>query len=102
MTEIHEFSTGIRYQLNSDGSWVSLGFTGQYINVTIDEIPLCVIRSIANKKFAVSEGASSEKPAIIGRVVVEDEDGYWSVVALVTKGWDEKGRSAFFLSLFSV
>ena len=98
--KIHEFSTGIRYQTNADGSWVSLGFTGQYMNVTCESIPHCVKRSIANKEFAVAEGASSDKPAIIGRVVLGDYEEDWSVVALVSKGWDEKGRSASFYRYF--
>lgn len=98
--KINEFSTGIRYQTNADGSWFSLGFTGQYMNVTCESIPHCIKRSIANKEFAVSEGASSDKPAIIGRVVLGGEEGNWSVVALVSKGWDEKGRSASFYRYF--
>lgn len=91
--EIHEFSTGIRPERTADGGWVSRGFTGQYMNVTIPEIPNAVERSIANKEFAVAEGASSEQPAVIGRVVGSDESA-WSVVAIVTRGRDEKGRSA--------
>ncbi|MBD2456679.1 hypothetical protein H6G80_21690 [Nostoc sp. FACHB-87] len=91
--EIHEFSTGIRPQQTTDGSWVSLGFTGKYMNVTIDPIPEVVERSIANREFAVAEGASSDQPAIIGRVLGTGENT-WSVVAVVTRGRDEKGRSA--------
>ena len=85
MVEIHEFSTGIRFQQTSQSpnGWVSLGFLGQYMNVTCDLIPNDIERAIANKLFAVSEGASSEKPAIIGRVI-----NNYSVVALVSKGWD--------------
>ncbi len=51
--QIHEFSTGIRPQINPDGSWVSLGFTGQYMNATIQPIPYAVQRAIANKEFAI-------------------------------------------------
>ena len=91
--QIHEFSTGIRPERTADGGWVSLGFTGQYMNTTIDPIPHAIQRSIANKEFGVAEGAARDKPAIIGRVVSGD-DSDWSVVALVTKGRDEKGRSA--------
>lgn len=91
--QIHEFSTGIRPERTADGGWVSLGFTGQYMNTTIDPVPHAIQRSIANKEFAVAEGASRDEPAIIGRVV-SGENSDWSVVALVTKGRDEKGRSA--------
>ncbi len=98
--QIHEFSTGIRPQINADGSWVSLGFTGQYMNATIDPIPYAVERSIANKEFAVAEGAFSNQPAVIGRVVLDNENSGWSVVALVSRGQDEKGRSASFYRYF--
>jgi len=91
--EIHEFSTGIRPERTPDGGWVSRGFTGQYMNRTIDPIPSVVERSIANRAFAVTEGASRDQPAIIGRVVGSGENA-WSVVAVVTRGRDEKGRSA--------
>jgi hypothetical protein len=98
--KIHEFSTGIRPQINADGSWVSLGFTGQYMNTTIDPIPYAVERSIANKEFAVAEGAFSDRPAVIGRVVLDNENSDWSVVAVVSRGQDEKGRSASFYRYF--
>lgn len=98
--QIHEFSTGIRPERTADGGWVSLGFTGQYMNATIDPIPHAVLRSIANKEFAVAEGASSDEPAIIGRVVPGGEESDWSVVAIVTRGRDEKGRSASFYRYF--
>jgi hypothetical protein len=92
---IHEFSTGITPVKSADGGWVSKGFTGRYMNSTLKEIPHAVERSIANKEFAVAEGAVSDRPTAIGRVV-----GEWSVVALVTKGRDEKGRSASFYRYF--
>ncbi len=92
--EIHEFSTGIRPEKTADGGWVSRGFTGQYMNATIDPIPDAVQRSIANKEFAVAEGASSDQPAVIGRVVLgRNGELDQSVVAIVTRGRDEKGRS---------
>ena len=95
LTEIHEFSTGITPEKLADGSWVSRGFTGQYMNSTLDEIPYAVERSIANKEFAVAEGSSSKWSTIIGREV-----GAWSVLAFVTKGRDEKGRGASFYRYF--
>ncbi|RUS94646.1 hypothetical protein DSM106972_092830 [Dulcicalothrix desertica PCC 7102] len=98
--QIHEFSTGIRPQINADGSWVSLGFTGQYMNVTINAIPHAVERSIANKEFAVAEGAFGDQPAVIGRVVLDSTTSDWSVVAVVSRGQDEKGRSASFYRYF--
>ncbi len=97
--EIHEFSTGIRAKIASDKSWVSLGFTGQYMNATMP-VPHSVERSIANKEFAVAEGAASDRPAVIGRVVLGNGEPDWSVVAVVSKGWDEKGRSASFYRYF--
>ncbi|MFM6530034.1 MAG: hypothetical protein ACKPIB_17345, partial [Dolichospermum sp.] len=72
---------------------VSLGFTGQYMNVTTEPIPEVIERSIANREFAVAEGASSDQPAIIGRVLKTGENTF-SVLAIVTRGRDEKGRSA--------
>lgn len=90
--KIHEFSTGIRPERTADGGWVSRGFTGQYMNITLASVPSAVERSIANREFAVTEGASSDRPAIIGRVVGSGEDA-WSVVAVVTRGRDEIGRS---------
>jgi len=97
--EIHEFSTGIRAKIASDKSWVSLGFTGQYMNATMP-VPHSVERSIANKEFAVAEGAASDRPAMIGRVVLGNGEPDWSVVAVASKGWDEKGRSASFYRYF--
>lgn len=90
--KIHEFSTGIRPERTAEGGWVSRGFTGQYMNITLASVPPAVERSIANREFAVTEGASSDRPAIIGRVVGSGEDA-WSVVAVVTRGRDEIGRS---------
>ncbi|MDM3860797.1 MAG: hypothetical protein PT118_13320 [Aphanizomenon gracile PMC644.10] len=96
--EIHEFSTGIHFQQRVNG-WVSLGFTGQYMNATINPIPQVVERSIANQEFALTEGSSTEKPAIIGRIVGSGDD-VWSVMAVVTRGQDEVGRSAAFYRYF--
>ena len=96
--EIHEFSTGIHFQQRVNG-WVSLGFTGQYMNATINPIPQVVERSIANQEFALTEGSSTENPAIIGRIVGSGNDA-WSVMAVVTRGQDEVGRSAAFYRYF--
>jgi len=96
--EIHEFSTGIHFQQMVNG-WVSLGFTGQYMNATINPIPQVVERSIANQEFDLREGSSTEKPAIIGRIVGGGDDT-WSVMAVVTRGQDEGERSAAFHRYF--
>ncbi|WP_061546973.1 hypothetical protein [Cylindrospermopsis raciborskii] len=96
--EIHEFSTGIHVQRRDNG-WVSVGFTGKYMNSTIDPIPTVVERSIANEEFALTEGSSAEKPAIVGRVL-KDGDDIWSVIAVVSRGKDEVGRSAGFYRYF--
>ncbi len=90
--EIHEFSTGIRPERTANGNWISTGFTGQYMNMTLESVPPAVERSIANREFAVTEGASTDQPAIIGREVGSGND-VWSVVAVVTRGRDEIGRS---------
>lgn len=102
MTEllIHEFSTGITPDGNQQ-QWVSKGFTGRYMNMTMTVVPPGVERAIANHGFAVVEGTSSKNPAIIGRVVVgASEQDSWSVVAFVTRGEDEYGRSFGFHRYF--
>ncbi len=90
---IHEFSTGIQAERTPDGGWVSRGFTGQYINKTLDPIPVAIQSAIANREFAVAEGASSNDPAIIGREVRGGGQD-WSAIAVVTRGRDDRGRSA--------
>ncbi|WP_013334908.1 hypothetical protein [Gloeothece verrucosa] len=88
---IHEFSTGI--QVDGDGrDWVSRGFTGDYMNKTLNPIPTAIHSAITNREFAVAEGASREDPAIIGREI-EGTTERWSVVAVVTRGRDDRGRS---------
>ena len=89
--EIHEFSTGIQVDGSGD-RWVSRGFTGDYMNKTINPIPPAVQNAIANREFAVAEGASRNEPAVIGREVVGNEEE-WSVVVVVTRGRDDRGRS---------
>jgi hypothetical protein len=97
---IHEFSTGITPEGSKD-KWVSKGFTGRYMNMTMPQIPVAVERAIANNGFAVAEGASSDQPAIIGRSIPDsDQPSGWAVVALVTRGEDEYGRSFGFHRYF--
>ncbi|MFL0659551.1 hypothetical protein AB7294_07585 [Cylindrospermopsis raciborskii UAM/DH-MRr] len=96
--KIHEFSTGIHFEQRGN-SWVSTGFTGRYMNSTMGEIPKVVERSIANEEFALVEGSSTEKPAIIARILGSGDD-IWSVIAVVTRGRDEVGRSAAFHRYF--
>ncbi|CAD5989296.1 hypothetical protein PCC9214_05533 [Planktothrix tepida] len=90
--EIHEFSTGIQVERVGTG-WVSRGFTGEYMNRTLAQIPVAVQRAITNREFAVAEGASSDEPAVIGREI-SDNGEEWSVIAVVTKGRDDRGRGA--------
>ncbi|PNW52251.1 UNVERIFIED_CONTAM: hypothetical protein BEN50_10395, partial [Euhalothece sp. KZN 001] len=98
---IHEFSTGIQAQRTEDGNWVSQGFTGKYMNTTLDPIPSIVRKAISNRLFAVAEGTSRNEPALIGREITEDSET-WSVIAVVSKETDDGGRSAsmyrYFLS----
>lgn len=92
LIHIHEFSTGI--QVDGDRyHWVSRGFTGDYMNKTIEPVPAAIHSAITNREFAVAEGASREKPAVIGREI-EATNEQWSVVAVVTRGKDDRGRSA--------
>ncbi|WNF14075.1 hypothetical protein [Microcystis aeruginosa] len=91
---IHEFSTGILVDgTGGAGEWKSRGFSGEYMNSTLAKIPTPVQLAIKNREFAVSEGASSENPAIIGREVEYNQEA-WSVIAVVTRGIDERGRGA--------
>ena len=93
---IYEFSTGINPERSpySPQDWVSKGFTGQYMNKSPDlgEIPAPVQRAIANQLFAVAEGSATKQPALVGRVVGTPPD-MWSVVAIVSRGADDRGRS---------
>jgi hypothetical protein len=90
---IHEFSTGI----NPDGtseSWISRGFTGQYMNSTLPEIPYNVERSIANDEFKVAESVDKDTPSMVGRVVLASGGANdWAVIAVITRGKDEYVRS---------
>ncbi|TRV49353.1 MAG: hypothetical protein EWV53_11090 [Microcystis panniformis Mp_MB_F_20051200_S9] len=91
---IHEFSTGILVDgTGIAGEWKSRGFSGEYMNSTLATIPTPVQLAIKNREFAVAEGASSQNPAIIGREV-EYHGEAWSVIAVVTRGMDERGRGA--------
>ncbi|BAQ61326.1 hypothetical protein GM3708_1732 [Geminocystis sp. NIES-3708] len=86
--EIHEFSTGIVVEIKPDGSWFSRGFTGRYMNQTIDPIPNPIQEAISNRLFAIAEGASSETSSLIGREVGSNDE-IWSVVTVVNKARDE-------------
>jgi len=92
---IHEFSTGITLE-RQNGQLVSKGFTvGEYMNRTMEKIPQCVERAIANKLFEVSKNSQSPEPTIVGRVVLGDKaqgELDWSVVAIVTTGKDNYQR----------
>ncbi|QJB25788.1 hypothetical protein [Limnospira fusiformis] len=91
MIYIHEFSTGIEVKRTSDGGWESGGFTGKYMNCT-REIPPEILNAISSGEFSLSEGGLQDHPAIVGRQV-----GGYSVVAVVSRGRDDRGRG---LSLY--
>ncbi|MDT9232257.1 hypothetical protein [Limnospira sp. PMC 917.15] len=91
MIYIHEFSTGIEVKRTSDGGWESGGFTGQYMNCT-REIPPEILNAISSGEFSLSEGGLQDHPAMVGRQV-----GGYSVVAVVSRGRDDRGRG---LSLY--
>ncbi len=86
---IHEFSTGIRV-VGTANNWHSVGFTG-YMNCTIDPIPPVVQNAISNQLFSVPVGDATDTPAMVGREVEENGEA-WSVLAVVTRANDEKGR----------
>ena len=92
LIEIHEFSTGIEI-IGTPGNWKVGGFTGNYSNSTIASVPTPVQNAISSEYFAVAENTSSDNPAVIGREVI-GASGEWSVVAVVTKGTDNMGRTA--------
>ena len=89
--EIHEFSTGIEVSGTKD-NWWSEGFTGNWLNLTLDKIPESVRQEIAADLFELSEVAKLPKPAIIGREVKLENEEY-SVLAVITQKTDEIGRS---------
>ncbi len=96
MVDIHEFSTGIKAEIRSDGSWISLGFTGNYMNSTLASIPHEVSTAINNKLFSI-EKILDNQPAIIARILET-----WCVVAIISKGKDDFDRNVevyrYFLS----
>ncbi|MDJ0557436.1 MAG: hypothetical protein QNJ68_23905 [Microcoleaceae cyanobacterium MO_207.B10] len=101
--EIHEFSTGIIPEILPDGKWISRGFkVGEYMNLTLPQVPHSIGRAIANKGFEVGKDRHSEKPTFVGRVVLSMTSGEpdYSVVAVVTSGQDEYGRSTSFYRYF--
>ena len=107
--EIHEFSTGINFETLPGGGWRSLGFkVGEYMNSTLPNIiphalpniPHAVEGAIRNKLFDVSKDRNNKWPTFVGRVVQGNRDSHWSVVAAVTPGSDEYGRSTSFYRYF--
>ncbi|MDE5082195.1 MAG: hypothetical protein O4859_13355 [Trichodesmium sp. St18_bin1] len=101
--EIHEFSTGIIPEILPNGQWISRGFkVGEYMNLTIAKIPHSVARTIANKGFEVGKDRHSQGPTFVGRVVlsINNKEPDYSVVAVVTSGQDEYGRSTSFYRYF--
>lgn len=90
--EIHEFSTGIQVDGTPD-NWVSKGFAGKYMNSTFESIPAIVDDAINSDYFKIAESTSSDKPAVIGREIVRNNE-QWSVVAVVTSGDDYRSRTA--------
>ena len=101
--EIHEFSTGIIPEILPDGKWISRGFkVGEYMNLTLPQVPHSVGRTIANKGFEVAKDRNSQEPTFVGRVVlsINNEEPDYSVVAVVTTGQDEYGRSTSFYRYF--
>jgi hypothetical protein len=99
---IHEFSTGIRPD-GTFNAWVSRGFTSRFMNGTVDPIPHEIERAIANFDFSITEGTARDEPAFIGRIIVsQDQQQLWSVVAIISRGKDEVGRSAPFFRYFFV
>jgi hypothetical protein len=99
--KIHEFSTGIKLVWEND-QWVSGGFDSDYLNCTLPSIPSAVQNSISSGEFKLGEATATDKPAIIGREVIGINKA-WSVMAVVTKGTDNKGGRSpqlfrFFLS----
>ncbi|MDY7007346.1 MAG: hypothetical protein SWX82_26310 [Cyanobacteriota bacterium] len=101
--EIHEFSTGIIPEILPDGKWISRGFkVGEYMNLTLPQVPHSVGRAIANKGFEVAKDRNSQEPTFVGRVVlsISNEEPDYSVVAVVTTGQDEYGRSTSFYRYF--
>ena len=87
--KIHEFSTGIKLVWEND-QWVSGGFDSEYLNYTLPSIPIAVQNSISSGEFKLGEATATDKPAIIGREVIGINEA-WSVMAVVTKGTDNKG-----------
>jgi hypothetical protein len=86
---VGEFSTGIVADGDRE-SWVSRGFTGQFMNSSIGQVPELVENAIANKLFVTTGGR--DRPAMIGRILRGQTEKY-AVVAVVTLAQDEMGRS---------
>ncbi|MGK7901546.1 MAG: hypothetical protein AB4352_09050 [Hormoscilla sp.] len=84
--EIHEFSTRIEGETR--------GFqVGEFGNSTLREIPLPVAQGIRDQLFQIAEGTESYEPAVLGRVVLGDQQSDWSAIAIVTRSLDDQGNS---------
>ncbi|MDV3001069.1 MAG: hypothetical protein N5P05_002675 [Chroococcopsis gigantea SAG 12.99] len=88
---IYEFSTGIQVEGTPD-NWYSTGFTGEYMDRTIDPIPKAVIKAIDNKLFAIKSVHSLNEPALIAREVIGESGDEWSVVAVLSRREDDCQR----------
>jgi hypothetical protein len=97
--EIHEFSTGI-YVEGTPDNWYSRGFTGSYMNSTLEEIPIAVQNALGYEEFEYL-GEFQINSSIIGREVQYNGDS-WSVIVVVNRARDDGGRwigvSRYFLS----
>jgi hypothetical protein len=91
---IHEFSTGLTIELILDGGWKSKGYTGTWMNSTVDpdQIPKSITDAIRDDKFE-ARSVSKSQPGIIGCVIQGNDDKYWSVIAIIILGLDDSGRT---------
>jgi hypothetical protein len=86
---IYEFSDGIKYDYHN-GELFSKGFELGFMNSTINSIPVDVEIAIKNDYFKVQ--CSPLNPAFVGRVIGGISQS-WSVIAVVSKIRDDRGRT---------